>query len=570
LTKQEKTALGAVGTNAFLTVVKFVLAYLSGSLALLAEAFHSFSDIGSSSAVFISVRREIKDGLEGKGEELPWWRKNPQRKVAVGIGVFLMVVAVTMFAKVFSAAPFSVNYPVPVALGMLVLALFSYLLSRLELAVGESTRSTALVADGHHARVDMFGSLLVAGALLGESLSWPVDKPAAAFISFMILLQAFRVFVTVARDIRRSEEASGYLLPDWMSWFSRENFSRARLRLLKRAALFRGLDPEDPESLKRSRSFLLTIISLVVLAAYLLSGVYSLAPTERAVVERFGKPLAGRLSVGPGIHYRLPWPVDRVRKVDATTVRRKVIGSAVAPDTKLLLWTNMHYIEEHNMLTGENIFLDVGMSIHYRIKEPYEFLYSVDRPEKLLESLAYGATLIAVAQEKFYAVITSDRDKLEDKIAETLSARLAPYKTGIEIVDVTLRDLHPPVAVAADFEDVVSATVDYQKYISEAEGYRNDLIPKAEGEAESNVIEARANKESVKIKAEGESERFLSDLAGYRKAPGLFRDRLYLETMERSLRQRDKYILPEKAAGGAVELFLLNEPAPPRKKKGGG
>ncbi len=570
MTKQEKTALGAVGTNAVLTVVKFVLASLSGSLALLAEAFHSFSDIGSSSAVFISVRREVKDGLEGKGAELPWWRRNPQRKVAVGIGIFLLVVAVTMFTKVFSTPSLTVNYPVPMAIGMLVLALFSYLLSRMELTVGENTQSTALEADGHHARVDMFGSLLVAGALLGESLSWPVDRPAAAFISLIILLHAIQVFIAVARDIRRKEQAGAYLLPAWLGWLSRERLSRARLRLLKKTASLRGLDPENPESLKRSRKLVWTIIILVALAAYLFSGVYTLAPTERAVVERFGKPLTIKSSIGPGLHYRLPWPVDRVRKVDATTVRRKVIGSAIAPDTKILLWTNMHYIEEHNILTGENIFLDVGLSIHYRIKKPYNFLYSVDGPEKLMETLGYGVTLSAVAQEKFYPVITSKRNNIEDKISERLSAKLKPYNTGIEIVDVTLRDLHPPLAVASDFEDVVSATVDYQKYISDAQGYRNDLIPKAEGEAESNLSEARADRKSVKIRARGESERFLLNLSEYRKAPGLYRDRLYLETMENSLKQKDKYILPEEAAAGAVELFLLNEPAPPGKENSGG
>ena len=168
-TKPEKAALVAVATNVLLTAAKFVLAAFTASLALLAEAFHSFADIGSSLAVFLALRAERVNSEDRSARFARLLGRNPQRVVAILIGVFLIGVAVSMFRKVLEPKDIAIAYPVPAAIIMLVLALFSFLLSRFERAVGERTGSTALLADGIHAQVDMFGSLLVAIALLGES-----------------------------------------------------------------------------------------------------------------------------------------------------------------------------------------------------------------------------------------------------------------------------------------------------------------------------------------------------------------------------------------------------------------
>ncbi len=569
MTKQDKTALAAVFTNIFLTAAKFILAYLSGSLALLAEAFHSFSDIGTSGAVFLAVRSETKKGSAEGVEHVPWWRRNPQQKVAIGIGVFLLVVSILMFTKVFKTGSLGVKYPVPIALGMLVLAFFSFLLSRLELSVGESTGSTALVADGHHARVDMLGSLLVAAALFGESLLWSVDRLAAGIISLFIFVHAMNVFAAVLKEMKRKEAAGEYLFPGWAALFTKENINNVYKRLLGAIAKMRGLSLDDPDYLSQAASTLRRAVLLLLAVAYLASGVFTLKPNEKAVVERFGRPLSGT-SINPGIHYRLPWPIDRTRKVDATTVRRLVIGSEISPESKVLLWTNIHYLQEYNVLTGENIFMDIGVTVHYRVKNPYEYLYNVREAEALLKEAAYGIAFEIMATRRFFYVVTEGRNEVEKELREALISALEPFNTGIEIVDVTLRDLHPPTAVAGDFEDVVSATIDHQKYISEAEGYRNDLIPKARGESKSKAIAAEAYKANLELKAVGETSRFLNNLTGYQISPVIMRARLYIETMEQVLSNKEKYIFPADAAtsSGVVELYLLDESTRTRMGKG--
>ena len=209
--KPRKTAFLAVLTNSILTLMKFILAFLSGSLALLAEAFHSLADIGSSLAVLIAIRVESSGPSQAGSRLGRYISRNPQRKVALCIGLFLLLLSLSIFRKMFGAQSIGVRYPVPVALGMLILAMLSLWLSRLERAVGEKYDATALTADGYHARVDMVVSLFVAIVLFGESLSLRVDRIAAGVIAGFIFLQAINVFVIVFKDLRKKEEQIDYV-----------------------------------------------------------------------------------------------------------------------------------------------------------------------------------------------------------------------------------------------------------------------------------------------------------------------------------------------------------------------
>jgi membrane protease subunit HflK len=142
----------------------------------------------------------------------------------------------------------------------------------------------------------------------------------------------------------------------------------------------------------------------------------------------------------------------------------------------------------------------------------------------------------------------------------------------VELVSANLRDLHPPTSVAADFQEVVIATVDYQTYISEAHGYANDLLPRARGEAEVMRSQAAAKKNQKVLVGKGERERFFRILEQYRKAPELTKRRLLLERVETILPAREKYIVPPEAAEGAVDLLLILNPPDLEKKiqTGGG
>jgi membrane protease subunit HflK len=407
----------------------------------------------------------------------------------------------------------------------------------------------------------MFGSVLVAVALLGEAISLRVDQLAAGVISFLILAQAVNVFVTVVRDSRRDEKGADYFYPEWLVRSLQPGLRRARSRVYLRLAGWLGIRRDDGNLDGKVGRVLSTAALLVVGIGYLATGLFTVDAHQAAIVERFGRPLQVDRLLEPGLHYRLPWPVDSVRKVDAHRIQRMVVGSEISPNSTVLLWTNIHYLRDFNVLSGENIFIDVGMVLEYRVANPHAYLYSAKDPEGILREVAYGVLLRTVAERTFFELVTAERDLLEQAIGKQIARELVPYSTGVELVSANLRDLHPPTSVAADFQEVVIATVDYETYINEAHGYANDLLPRARGEAEVMRSEALARKNQKIRIGKGERQRFFRTWEQYRRAPELTKRRLLLERLEWILPGREKYIVPPEAAEGAVDLLLILNPA---------
>lgn len=558
LTKPEKVAIYAITLNTVLTFLKFVLAFVTGSLALKAEAYHSFSDIWSSIMVFVSIRygEEHKD-KQKQGFIKGLWL-HPQRMAALYIGIFLLIVSVSIFLNAFKIESPDIRYQVPVALVVLMFALGSWFLTKFEHIVGEKTGSTALVADAYHSRVDMVGSVVVAVALLGEGFGLRLDRIGAGVLSLFIFFQAINVFATIIKDYAQKDLGKSNLVPTWGETLSRSIFpkweSACYAFLIKKF----GFDLKDKNSRIKVNRKLAYSALIILFAGWILSGAFVVNANQQAIVERFGKPIQTDNTLGPGLHYMMPYPIDRLRRYDCLKVRRIMVGSEVSPDSEMLLWTNIHYIREHNVLTGENTLADIGMAVHYRISNLHNFLYSSNRPERIFEEISYSVLLESMAERDLFISITVDRDTWESELTNMILSKLASLEIGLEIVDLNLRDMHPPMNVAGDFEDVVSAEIDYEMYINEAIGYRNNLLPIARGTATRTVTAAKAGKDAVVRQAEGETCRFNSNYNEYVKSRQVYKTRLLIETLEKYLPGIKKYILPREAVDSDVEMWMFN------------
>ena len=550
-----QAALTAVAVNSGLTLVKFLLALITGSLALWAEAYHSFSDIISSLAVFLGVR------LNPPSPDAPGlWaklRRNLQLLIALAIGLYLMTVALNILLQAIEGNSMEVAYAIPAAMAMLLMALFSLLLSRLERAAARKGTHPALMADSHHSKVDMVGSLLVASALIAESMGVPLDRPVALAISGFVFLQALKVFSLVyAALVTDKGRTIDYFYPLWFASILDHNLPRLNQALhLAGARLFR-LDTNEPLWRRRVRSRLLLAALLAGTAAYGISGLFVIQAHQMGVVERFGRPLPGKSRLGPGLHWGFPWPVDIVRKIDASRVRRLAVGAQPGGEEKAFLWTTAPQGGEFNLLTGENIFVGAGMVISYRVADPLDYLYGAAQPEAILAQAGHSVLLRQVAGWEFFTMMTSGRDLLEKTLLNDLAERLAPHRLGLEVLAVNLRGIRPPASVAQEFEEVVGAAVDYETFVSQAYGYSHSQIPKARGAAYAKVAKAQARRDHLANSSQGETARFLANLDQFRLSPQVYRSRLFLEVMEESLAGKEKIITPPQTGGGATELMM--------------
>ena len=289
----------------------------------------------------------------------------------------------------------------------------------------------------------------------------------------------------------------------------------------------------------------------------MLSGVVVVDASQLAVRERFGRVQPG-VVLRPGLVVGLPWPLDRVRRVDVHRIRSAPLGYADAKAGADALWTQYHAAEEYNLLLGNGRDLvTVNAEVSYRIRDLHAWLYSCQNPEEALQTLAYRALMEATVDKTLDAVLSRDIATFSSTLHKQVQAEVDERALGVEIVAFTLRGLHPPVAVAADYQAVVSAQLDRTTFVIEAETYREVALPMASAFALSETRSAEAARLPRVAAATGEALAFRSLAAQHRLNPNLFRFRKRLETFEGLLQQQPHHVIDARIErdGGAIWIL---------------
>jgi membrane protease subunit HflK len=288
----------------------------------------------------------------------------------------------------------------------------------------------------------------------------------------------------------------------------------------------------------------LGLIVAVAIVLWLLSGFYVINQGERGVELKFGKK---NEVTGPGLHWHWPWPIERVEKVNVDQVstlsigRRGDKGSGGGVDSGF-------------MLTEDENIVVVEFTVQYKIKDASDYLFNVRDPKSTIVQAMESASREVVGKSQLDFIITEGQLEVSDKTQKLLQEILDRYKSGIQIVKVQMQKVSPPEEVKAAFDDATKAREDGARIIKEAEAYSNDIIPRARGAASRLVQEAQGYKASVMARAEGDARRFTSIVNEYVKAPGVTRDRMYIETMEQVLSSTTKILIDQK--GGSNVLYL--------------
>ena len=287
----------------------------------------------------------------------------------------------------------------------------------------------------------------------------------------------------------------------------------------------------------------------IALIFWLFTGVYTVGPDEVGVVQRFGK--YDRI-VQSGLNYHMPFPIETVKTPKVTEVKRIEVGFRT-------IGKNQYRTVEREslMLTGDENIVDAELIVQYKIKEPINYLFNFIGPELTLLEASEASLRTVVGRHNIDEALTSGKLMIQEETKELLQSILDKYGTGVQVVAVQLQDVSPPKQVIDAFKDVASAKEDKNRMINEAEGYRNDVIPKARGEAQAMIREAEGFRESRIKRAEGDVAKFKAILKEYSKAKDVTRERLYLEAMEGILPGLEKYIVPNGEDGNLLNLLNL-------------
>jgi membrane protease subunit HflK len=289
------------------------------------------------------------------------------------------------------------------------------------------------------------------------------------------------------------------------------------------------------------------IIIVILLGVWLLTGFYIVQQGERGVVLRFGKKAEVTTA---GLRWHLPWPVERVEKVNVEEVSVIEIGYR----TNLRTAAKTKVAREAVMLTQDENIIDIEFAVQYRVSDASDFLFNVRDPRGTIFQATESAIREIAGKNTMDFILTGGREEIGQKTRAVLQEILDRYKAGILITQLRVQGAQPPAEVKAAFDDAVKAREDEQRIKNEAEAYSNDILPRARGGSARLLSEAEGYKASVIARAEGDARRFSAIAREYAKAPRVTRDRLYLETIEQILSKSTKVFVDQK--GGNNLLYL--------------
>jgi membrane protease subunit HflK len=251
------------------------------------------------------------------------------------------------------------------------------------------------------------------------------------------------------------------------------------------------------------RSIVAWAIAAVVLVWLVFTSVHSISPGQRGVVTRFGRY---SYTLGPGVGFTLPSPVDSVRKVDVESVRSVDLGSQSSEDL---------------MLTGDQNLIDIAYSVRWNVRTPELYLFQLAEPDDTIKEVANSAMRAVISQVSLQDAMGDKRGEIEARVADGMQRVLDGYRSGIAIQGVSIQQADPPAQVNDAFKEVTAAQQDAKSYVNQANAYALQLTAKAQGEAAA----------------------FDKVYEQYKLAPEVTRRRMYYETMEQVLSRVDKTIV---------------------------
>ncbi len=289
----------------------------------------------------------------------------------------------------------------------------------------------------------------------------------------------------------------------------------------------------------------LGLIAAIVALIWVGSGFYIVDASQRGVVLRFGKKVE---ITEPGPRWHLPFPIEGVEIVNLSQVRTVEVGYRDNVKNKIL--------KESLMLTDDENIIDIQFAVQYFLSDPADYLFNNRMPDENVRQAAETAIREVVGKNKMDFVLYEGREQVAAAATTLMQEILNRYKSGIVVSKLTMQNAQPPEQVQAAFDDAVKAGQDRERQKNEGQAYANDVIPRAQGTAARLIQEAEGYKQSVIANAEGDASRFKQILVEYEKAPGVTRERMYLDMMQQVMGNISKVMVDQKNGNSLLYLPL--------------
>ena len=312
-----------------------------------------------------------------------------------------------------------------------------------------------------------------------------------------------------------------------------------------------GQTPKKPLDLKKiGKLAVIAAVALVVLIGAL-TCFYTVDDKQQAVVTTFGKVTD---ITDPGLHFKLPFGIQSVQKVDVNVYQKIELGYITTPDDKYLSKTS-----ESTMITGDYNIVNVDFYVEYKISDPVQYLYSSNDPEMILRNLIQSQVRNVVGSSSVDSVLTDGKENIQMQVKELVTEILAEYDVGLSLVDVRIQDAEPPTSdVNEAFKNVETAKQTAEAVVNEAKAYQNAKLPDAQAEADKLLQNAEYLKQKRINEGVEAVAMFEAMYAEYARNPQITRSRMYYETISKIL--PGVKVVINTGNGETVDMVLPLEP----------
>jgi len=310
------------------------------------------------------------------------------------------------------------------------------------------------------------------------------------------------------------------------------------------------------ESARKAPFSPITWLLLLGIVGYLLAGLYYVDQNQIAVLTRFGRIIDS--NVMPGLHYALPWPIDRRIKIPVKQVETLVIDDFAGEYEEQSAPARFEQLTglKPYCITGDNNIVTITLLLKYTVINPVDYLYGTKNSEEMMSNLVASIIIRNLAALGVDEILTFGKKRIENDVKIQLQRQLDSLNSGIGVSFVEIKEINPPKTVQQDFDDVVNAQVDKRKVVNVAQSYANEVISYARSKANLIVAEAESYSNEKVLAAEGDVSRFLSRLEEYKKAPDINRTKYYLDFIQEIYPQLDeiRVIDPDREGGLVINL----------------
>ena len=324
--------------------------------------------------------------------------------------------------------------------------------------------------------------------------------------------------------------------------------------------------PQIPPTIEHLRASKRQLKSLIPLFLVLLAGIilwncwFTVEPEEVGLVLRFGKFIK---ETQPGLHFKLPDPVETVIKIPVQRQLKEEFGFRTEMPGVRTRYSAANFEHESLMLTGDLNVAVVEWIAQYRIRDPYKFLFKVKNPRQTFRDMNEAIMREVVGDRTVTDILTTGRQEIADEAKKKLQELCDQYETGIIVEQIVLQNANPPDPVKPSFNEVNQAQQEKERMINDAWAEYNKVIPRAKGQALQTIQEAKGYAADRINRAKGDAEFFSEVLKAYKEAPVVTRQRLYLEAMDSIYNSIKKKIIVDEYVKGILPMLSLDSKEKP-------